>query len=119
MASPSAIANTPVASGSSVPAWPAFLASSAQRTLLTTAVDVMPAGLSTITQPEMSRPLRLRPMCHLICISDWPASGPRSVRQLLDDTNDRAKPETNVRSTKIRGVQAGHLAVEIQRIRRA
>mgnify|MGYP004281156419 CR=1 FL=1 len=50
------------ASGSSVPACPAFLAFKAQRTLFTMAVEVMPAGLSTTSQPEISRPLRARAM---------------------------------------------------------
>ena len=96
VASPSAMAKTPVASGSSVPAWPAFLASSAQRTLLTTEVDVMPAGLSTITHPEISRPLRLRPIFHLNSMSGLSASWPARVRQLLDNTNNGTKTETKI-----------------------
>ena len=39
-----------------------FLALKAHRILLTTAVLVRPAGLSIINQPEISRPLRVRPI---------------------------------------------------------
>src|SRR5512147_1202293 len=42
---------TPVARGSSVPPWPALAAPVARRTLLTTAADVIPAGLSITSHP--------------------------------------------------------------------
>ena len=58
VASPKASAKSPVASGSKVPAWPAFLAPSAHLALLTKAADVIPIGLSMINHPDMSRPLR-------------------------------------------------------------
>src|SRR5579872_4071410 len=60
VASPSAIGKTPVASGSSVPAWPAFWASNARRTRPTACVEPNPSGLSSATQPETGRPLRRR-----------------------------------------------------------
>ena len=56
VASPNAIANKPVAAGSSVPEWPAFLASKHHFILLTTAVDDKPSGLSTKSQPSILRP---------------------------------------------------------------
>src|SRR5512132_57920 len=49
---------TPVASGSSVPPWPALAAPVARRTLLTTAADVRPAGLSITSQPLSALPRR-------------------------------------------------------------
>jgi hypothetical protein len=72
VASPSATASSPVAAGSSVPAWPAFCASSARRTVLTTSVEVRPAGLSITIQPETGCPLRLRDM-----LSPFPEAGRR------------------------------------------
>ena len=60
VASPNAIANKPVAAGSSVPEWPAFLASKHHFILLTTAVDDKPSGLSTKSQPSILRPFFLR-----------------------------------------------------------
>src|SRR5919107_740537 len=55
VASPSAIGRIPEASGSSVPAWPAFLAVSARLTVATAWVEVMPTPLSSTTQPWTSR----------------------------------------------------------------
>src|SRR5580704_8236759 len=59
VASPSTTASTPVAMGSSVPACPALRASNTRFTTPTTSVDVMPAGLSTTTQPWTGLPLFL------------------------------------------------------------
>ena len=58
VASPSAIGRMPEASGSRVPAWPAFLALKARFTTATAWVEVMPTRLSRMTQPETSRLLR-------------------------------------------------------------
>src|SRR4051794_4600981 len=55
VASPSAIGRMPDASGSSVPAWPAFLALSARFATATACVDVMPTPLSRISQPFTAR----------------------------------------------------------------
>ena len=55
------MASTPVASGSKVP-HDLLVRVGAHLTLLTTAVDVMPAGLSTNNHPEISRPLRFLPI---------------------------------------------------------
>src|SRR5262245_19249455 len=52
--------STPVASGSSVPACPAFLAANARLTTDTAWVEVMPTGLSSTTQPSTLRFSRLR-----------------------------------------------------------
>src|SRR5215218_4411582 len=60
VASPSAIGRTPVASGSSVPAWPAFLAAKARLTIETACVEVMLIGLSRTTQPSTLRFSRRR-----------------------------------------------------------
>src|SRR3990170_7265727 len=60
VASPSAIGSTPVASGSRVPPCPALAASRARRTAVTARVDVMPSGLSRMSQPWTGRPRRLR-----------------------------------------------------------
>src|SRR6266403_3158497 len=60
VASPSAIGNTPEASGSSVPAWPARFAWNRRLTTLTACVELMPTGLSSTTQPCTSRFSRLR-----------------------------------------------------------
>src|SRR5579872_74366 len=54
VASPKAIGRTPEASGSSVPAWPAFLALNSQRNCETACVEVTPTGLSRQTQPLTS-----------------------------------------------------------------
>src|SRR5215212_9304031 len=61
VASPSAIGRMPVASGSRVPAWPAFWALKARRTRLTAWVEPSPSGLSSTTQPETGSPFLLRP----------------------------------------------------------
>src|SRR3954465_247306 len=55
VASPSAMGRMPDASGSSVPAWPAFLALSARLTTATAWVEVMPTPLSSTIQPLTSR----------------------------------------------------------------
>src|ERR671914_76423 len=55
VASPRAIGRMPEASGSSVPAWPAFLALSVRFTTATAWVEVMPTGLSSTIQPCTSR----------------------------------------------------------------
>src|SRR5437762_427434 len=60
VASPSAIGRHPDASGSSVPAWPARLAQNSRFTTDTANVEVMPTGLSTMTQPWTSCLSRLR-----------------------------------------------------------
>src|ERR1700719_3028589 len=60
----------PVASGSRVPACPAFCAPNARRTLPTALVEPSPAGLSRMTQPETGRPLRLRPIARLKVLGD-------------------------------------------------
>src|SRR5690349_11891474 len=52
VASPSAITSTPLASGSSVPAWPALAAFSARRTRPSAVVEPIPAGLSRTSQPS-------------------------------------------------------------------
>src|SRR6185503_1544880 len=54
--------STPVASGSRVPAWPALRASNSRRTALTACVDVMPAGLSSTSQPWIALPFLRRAM---------------------------------------------------------
>src|SRR5580658_10542469 len=54
VASPKAIGSTPEASGSSVPAWPAFLALNRYLTCATACVEVSPTGLSRQTQPLTS-----------------------------------------------------------------
>src|ERR1051326_6379033 len=60
VASPSATASTPVAMGSSVPAWPAFWALNTRLTVETAWVEVTPCGLSRITQPWTASPFFLR-----------------------------------------------------------
>src|SRR5690349_15810029 len=52
----------PVASGSSVPACPAFWALNRRRTRLTACVDVISYGLSRQTQPETASPFLRRPI---------------------------------------------------------
>src|ERR1700689_4579037 len=54
------MASTPVASGSSVPAWPAFWASKIRLTAPTAWVEVTPSGLSSTTQPWTGLPFFLR-----------------------------------------------------------
>src|SRR5215207_459930 len=51
VASPRAIGRRPVASGSRVPACPAFVAEKSRRTRATAVAEVMPRGLSRISQP--------------------------------------------------------------------
>src|SRR5829696_8167830 len=60
VASPSAIGSTPLASGSSVPPWPAFCAPNKRRTLPTAGVEPSPTGLSSTTQPSILSPFLLR-----------------------------------------------------------
>ena len=55
VASPSAIGRMPEASGSRVPAWPAFLAERPRFTTATAWVEVMPTPLSRMIQPLTSR----------------------------------------------------------------
>ena len=62
VASPKAIGRTPVASGSNVPACPTFFALKADLILFTIPVDVIPAGLSIVTQPFILLPLRFETM---------------------------------------------------------
>ena len=62
VASPSAIGSTPVASGSSVPACPALPPIEKMLTLVTALVEVMPCGLSRMSQPLTAKPLRCRAM---------------------------------------------------------
>src|SRR5690606_14979411 len=50
----------PEASGSSVPAWPAFCALKSHLILATASVEPKSKGLSRISQPETGRPLGLR-----------------------------------------------------------
>src|SRR5262252_3516761 len=52
----------PVASGSSVPACPAFCAEKMRRTAPTACVEVMPAGLSSTSQPCTGLPFLRRAM---------------------------------------------------------
>src|ERR1700733_4905933 len=68
VASPNATASTPDASGSSVPACPAFWASKMRRTAETVSVDVTPIGLSTTTQPCTGAPLRLRAIVFVLAV---------------------------------------------------
>src|SRR6056297_4253968 len=125
VASPSATARTPVASGSSVPACPAFCACSAQRTLLTTAVDVSPAGLSTTSQPERSRPLRLRAMVLSFIRGGGAgvAQAPRAVnsagaRSALrrHHAHDRAHREAAVMAVQRRNIEPRDAAIEVKRL---
>src|SRR5687768_560693 len=51
VASPRAIGRRPVASGSRVPACPAFVAERSLRTRATAVAELMPRGLSSISQP--------------------------------------------------------------------
>src|SRR6186997_2330043 len=61
---------TPVAMGSSVPAWPTFRVPASRRIRPTTSWLVQPCGLSTITSPEstlpsISAPVRMADMPEL------------------------------------------------------
>src|SRR5262245_43911442 len=49
----------PVASGSSVPPWPAFIALKARRTAATAPAEDRPSGLSRTSQPSTLSPLRV------------------------------------------------------------
>src|SRR4249920_3816508 len=51
--------SSPVARGSRVPPWPAFAAWNTRRTAPTAWVEVMPTGLSRMTQPSTFSPRRL------------------------------------------------------------
>src|SRR6185312_3602373 len=66
VASPSAIGRQPEASGSSVPAWPARLHRNSRLMAPTAWVEVMPTGLSRITQPWTSF-LTRRNCCFFSC----------------------------------------------------
>src|SRR5438270_1715663 len=91
VASPSAIGRHPDASGSSVPACPARFAENSRFTTDTANVEVMPTGLSTMTQPWTSCLSRLRrsfssPIASMLAIG---ASGEIALdrggaQQLLD-----------------------------------
>ena len=54
--SPTATTSTPVASGSSVPAWPTWRSPKRRRSMPTTSWLVTPAGLSTMARPCVRRP---------------------------------------------------------------
>src|SRR5690349_3068265 len=60
VASPRAIGRMPVASGSSVPPCPAFIAPVRRRTAPTAWLELMPNGLSSTIQPWIGVPFRLR-----------------------------------------------------------
>src|SRR5216684_3454725 len=70
VASPIRTGRTPVAPGSSVPAWPTRRTRSRRRTSATTSNDVAPAPLSTTSTPE-------RPTLTLIS----PIPRPRALRE--------------------------------------
>src|SRR3954447_6227605 len=76
-----AIGRMPVASGSSVPAWPTFCALVRRLTRVTTSVEVMPSPLSITSQPLMGTPLRLRPR---IVFSLDGAAGPLVAQEALE-----------------------------------
>src|SRR5215813_450369 len=88
--------STPVASGSSVPAWPAFLAANARLTTDTAWVEVMPTGLSSTTQPSTLRFSRLRWAdgigCSGVLTSNTYAS---QVRLAIDNRALAAQTEAN------------------------
>src|SRR5262249_9746541 len=65
----------PVASGSSVPPWPALAASNKRRTAPTADVEVIPKALSRTTQPSTRLPRRLHP----IVLVPWVATLIRGV----------------------------------------
>src|SRR5271169_2890131 len=69
VASPSAIGSTPVASGSSVPPWPAFAAPVIRRTRATASAEVRPISLSSTSQPCSGRPRGLRGIVSLTAAS--------------------------------------------------
>src|SRR5271167_3629788 len=52
VARPTSTSSSPVANGSSVPAWPVFTPPSARRTAATTLCELMPAGLSSSSTPS-------------------------------------------------------------------
>src|SRR4051812_4970767 len=58
-ARPTSTSSSPVANGSSVPAWPALRTPSARRVASVRSCDVLPAGLSTRTRPSTLRTLQL------------------------------------------------------------
>src|SRR5262245_53132860 len=91
VASPRAMGRMPVASGSSVPPWPAFAALNSRRILPTTCVEVTPDGLSMLSQPLTGSPLRLRAIAgsslaaaRLRRIRRQIPRHPRVVQQLFD-----------------------------------
>ena len=53
VAVPTSKSRSPLANGSSVPAWPVLTPPSARRTAATTSCEVMPTGLSTSSTPSM------------------------------------------------------------------
>jgi len=56
VAGPMAMTSTPLASGSSVPAWPVFAPPAFRLTNSTTSIEVGPSGLSMTSMPERSGP---------------------------------------------------------------
>ena len=86
VASPRAIGRMPDASGSRVPPWPAFCALNARLTSATALVEVMPTGLSRMTQPCTGLPFRLRAMTAFHSISEFQVLGDMRVdrEELVD-----------------------------------
>src|SRR5229473_2744801 len=60
---PTQIGSTPLAAGSSVPAWPTRLCLSSLRTFATTSCEVMPVGLLMLSMPSMRYSL-FHPVCY-------------------------------------------------------
>src|ERR1700742_3930863 len=56
-ARPTSTSSSPVANGSSVPAWPALRTPSPRRVASVRSCEVLPAGLSTRTRPSTRRSL--------------------------------------------------------------
>src|SRR6188472_1452062 len=59
-ARPTRTSRSPVANGSSVPAWPALRTPSARRVASVRSCEVLPAGLSTRTRPSICSASELR-----------------------------------------------------------
>src|SRR6266498_978703 len=89
---------TPVAAGSSVPAWPALSAPSARRTRFTTSKLVGPAGLSTTRTPPVIR-------------VSWSRERERARARIL---RDRARPrarDSRLRVLVAPGIRGERLAL--------